>query len=311
MAYVLKSSSCKTRSAPTDRARLTPTTASSRAAGTPVPGRLTVRSSRVSTCPAGRSRVVQTLCRATAATSRSTSSRRLTAGPSVHLASEEERKKIPEISDLLVDLGLPKEKVQDLVKVGDMVTLQAPFTTVGDTVVSQCLDNRVACWLALKVLGRLVKKEMDHAAELHIVFTVQEEVGLRGAITSSYTVRPDIGIGLDTTLCVDTPGVPDDQRCTRQGHGVALTVMDSASIGDIGLLEDFERIAEQHAIKAQRSLLARGGTDTAGIQKAASGTRAFTLSVPTRYIHTVCEMIHLDDLHAARDLLTAFLADVK
>ncbi len=105
--------------------------------------------------------------------------------------------------------------------------------------------------------------------------------------------------------------MPDDQRTTQQGSGVALTVMDGASIGDVGLLEDFERLAEKHEIKAQRSLLARGGTDTAGIQKAARGTRAFTLSVPTRYIHTVCEMVHLDDLHATRDLLTEFLADVK
>ena len=232
-------------------------------------------------------------------------------GKPVHLASEEERKKIPEVTDLLVDLGLPKETVRQRVKIGDMVTLKAPFSQIGDTVVAQCLDNRVACWIALRALQQLKEKKTDHAAELHVVFTVQEEVGLRGAMTSSYTVRPDIGIGLDTTLCVDTPGVPEDQRCTQQGQGVALTVMDSASIGDVGLLEDFERLADQHGIPAQRSLLARGGTDTASIQKAGGGTRAFTLSVPTRYIHTVCEMVHVEDLHAARDLLAAFLADVK
>ena len=72
-----------------------------------------------------------------------------------------------------------------------------------------------------------------------------------------------------------------------------------------------ERIAEEKSIKVQRSILARGGTDTAGIHRAAGGTRAFTLSCPTRYIHTVVEMVHLDDLHACRDLLAAYLADVK
>ncbi|MEM6853150.1 MAG: M42 family metallopeptidase [Planctomycetota bacterium] len=232
-------------------------------------------------------------------------------GKPVHTASPEDRKKIPEISDLLVDLGLPKEQVKERVKIGDMVTLKVPFTLVGNTVVSQCLDNRVACWVAIEAVRKLAQDETPHAAEVHAVFTVQEEVGLRGAMTSAYTVRPDIGIGIDVTLCVDTPGSPEDQRCTVQGEGAALTVMDGASIGDPGILADFERLAEQHEIKAQRSILARGGTDTAGIQRAAGGTRAFTLSCPTRYIHTAVEMVHLDDLHACRDLLAAYLAYVK
>lgn len=232
-------------------------------------------------------------------------------GKPVHIATDEERKKIPEVTDLIIDLGLPKETVKERVRIGDMVTLKAPFSLVGNTVVSQCLDNRVACWVAIRAVQRIVEKKLPHACEVHCVFTVQEEVGLRGAITSAYTVRPDIGIGLDTTLCVDTPGVPDDQRCTQQGKGAALTVMDAASIGDVDLLEDFERVAQEHGIAVQRSILARGGTDTAGIQKAGGGTRAFTLSVPTRYIHTVTEMVHLDDLHACRDLLAAYLADVK
>ncbi|MEM9881334.1 MAG: M42 family metallopeptidase [Planctomycetota bacterium] len=231
-------------------------------------------------------------------------------GKPVHIATPEDRKKIPEISDLLVDLGLPKEQVKERVKIGDMVTLKVPFTLVGNTVVSQCLDNRVACWVAIEAVRKLAEADTSHDAEIHAVFTVQEEVGLRGATTSAYTVRPDIGIGIDVTLCVDTPGSPEDQRCTVQGDGAALTVMDGASISDPGILADFERLAAQHEIKAQRSILARGGTDTAGIQRAAGGTRAFTLSCPTRYIHTAVEMVHLDDLHACRDLLAAYLADV-
>lgn len=232
-------------------------------------------------------------------------------GKPVHIASDEDRKKIPEVSDLLIDLGLPKETVKQRVKIGDMVTLKAPFSLVGNTVVSQCLDNRVACWLAIRALQLISEAKTPLNCEVHAVFTVQEEVGLRGAITSAYTVRPDIGIGIDVTLCVDTPGVPEDQRCTVQGQGAALTVMDGASIADVGILEDFERLANEKGIKAQRSILARGGTDTAGIQRAGGGTRAFTLSCPTRYIHTVTEQVHLDDLHACRDLLAAYLLDVK
>ncbi len=232
-------------------------------------------------------------------------------GKPVHIASDEDRKKIPEVSDLLIDLGLPKEQVKERVKIGDMVTLKVPFNLVGNTIVSQCMDNRVACWVAIEAVRKLAAEDTAHACEVHCVFTVQEEVGLRGAITSAHTVRPDIGIGIDVTLCVDTPGVPDDQRCTVQGEGAALTVMDGASIGDVGILEDMERLAAEHSIKAQRSILARGGTDTAGIQKAGGGTRAFTLSCPTRYIHTAVEMVHLDDLHACRDLLSVYLADVR
>ncbi|MEE9403483.1 MAG: M20/M25/M40 family metallo-hydrolase [Algisphaera sp.] len=231
-------------------------------------------------------------------------------GKPVHLANAEERKKIPEITDLLIDLGLPADQVQAQVKIGDMVTFSTPFTLVGNTAVGQCMDNRVACWLVIETMRQMVASKTDHGCEIHAVFTVQEEVGLRGAMTSAYTVRPDIGIGIDTTLCVDTPGSPEDQRCTEQGGGAALTVMDSASIGDPRLLADFERVAQAKGIKTQRSILRAGGTDTAGIQRAGGGTRAFTLSCPTRYIHTVTEMVHLDDLHACRDLLMAYLADV-
>jgi endoglucanase len=224
-----------------------------------------------------------------------------------HIATEEDRKKVPEISEFVIDLGLPVEQVKQKVKIGDMVVLNAPMVRVGNTVVSQCLDNRVACWIAIRALQQL----KDHACEVHCVFTVQEEVGLRGAQTSAYAVKPDVGIALDTTLCVDTPGVPDEQRVTRQGDGAALTVMDSSFISDLELCEEFERIAQEKNIKHQRSILPRGGTDSGALQRAGLGTRVFTLSCPTRYIHTVTEMVHDDDLHACRDLLAAYLAQAQ
>jgi endoglucanase len=229
------------------------------------------------------------------------------AGKPIHVAGEEEKKKVPEVSELAIDLGLPAEQVKERVRIGDMVVMDVPFTEVGETVVAQALDNRISCWLLIRTLQQLE----HHDCEIHCVFTVQEEVGLRGAGTSAYSVRPDIGIGVDTTLCLDTPGVPEDQVVTRQGSGAALTVMDSASIGDLELVETFERLAEQHEIEHQRSILPRGGTDTAGIQRAAAGVRSFTLSCPTRYIHTVTEMIHRDDLYACRDLLHRYLEQAK
>ncbi len=227
-------------------------------------------------------------------------------GKPIHIASEEEKKKIPLVDEFLVDLGLPGDEVKSKVKIGDMVVLKAPLTRVGNTVVSQCLDNRVACWIAIEAMRKVAGG--DHACEIGCVFTVQEEVGLRGAMTAAYDYRPQIGIAIDTTLCVDTPGIPEDQRTTEQAKGAGLTFMDSSFIADLDLALEFERVAQENDIKHQRSILGRGGTDSGTIQRSRSGVRSFTLSCPTRYIHTVVEMVHQDDMAACRDLLAAYLA---
>lgn len=228
-------------------------------------------------------------------------------GKPVHIASPEDRKKIPEVKEFIVDLGLPAEEVQKKVKIGDMVVLNAPVSYIGDHMVSQAMDNRVACWIAIEA----VRKLKHHDCEVHCVFTVQEEVGLRGAIASAYTVKPHIGIGIDVTLAIDTPGTPAAEACSKLGEGAAITVADGASIGHFDLVEAFDALAKKHKIKAQRSILTAGGTDTAGLQRSTGGCQAITLSCPTRYIHTVTEMIHQGDIKACRDLLAAYLEDVK
>lgn len=227
----------------------------------------------------------------------------------VHLASDEDLKKLPDLSDLVIDTTLPAADVKARVKIGDMVTLRAPFLDLGPAVAGQAMDNRVACWSLIEAVRKLDASGAEHPCELHCVFTVQEEVGLRGALTSAYTARPDVGIAVDTTLCVDTPGGVEHTRTTAFGKGVGLTVMDSASIGDLGVLQALERIGEREAIPTQRSLLMRGGTDAGSLQRAGAGARTFTLSVPTRNIHTVIEACHKVDLEACRDLLAAFLAE--
>lgn len=228
-------------------------------------------------------------------------------GRPIHIATDEDKKKIPDVSDFIVDLGLPADEVKQKVRIGDMVVLRALAASVGRTFVSQCLDNRVACWIAIRALEQL----KNHDCEIHCVFTTQEEVGLRGAGTAAYQIRPDVGIAIDTTLCVDTPGVPAEERVTAQGAGAAITVMDSASIADLDVLETFEAIAVKRKIAHQRSILPRGGTDAGAVQRAGPGTPTMTLSCPTRYIHTVTEMVHWDDLKACRDLLTAYLEELR
>ena len=227
-------------------------------------------------------------------------------GKPVHIASNEDRKKIPEIGDFFVDLGMG-EKARDVIKVGDMVVMDEPFLEMGDKLVSKALDNRIACWLGIETMRALGDK--GRGAELHLVFTTQEEVGLRGARTSAYAIKPDIGIGIDTTLACDTPGVPDKDATTQQGKGFGLHVGDSSFIADKALVREIEALAVKHQIPHQRTMLAAGGQDGAAAQQAASGARAVGIVVGTRYIHTVTEMIDKTDLQAALDILVAYLLD--
>lgn len=227
-------------------------------------------------------------------------------GKPIHISSPEDRKKVPEVGDFVIDLGLGP-RTADHVKIGDYVVMDEPFIEIGDKVVSKALDNRVACWLGIEAMRALGKK--GRGAEIHVAFTCQEEVGLRGARTAAYKIKPDIGIGVDVTLSCDTPGVPEQSRTTRQGDGFGLHVRDSSFIADTALVAEFEALALRKKIPYQRTMLAAGGQDGAAAQQAAAGARAIGIVVGTRYIHTVTEMIHKSDLEAARDILTAYLAE--
>lgn len=224
-------------------------------------------------------------------------------GKPIHIATEEEKRKIPEMAEFFVDVGLSPEQAAARVKIGDMVVLDGPFTAVGDYVVSQCLDNRVGCWAVIRALEKLE----HHACEIHAVWTVQEEVGLRGALPAAYGVAPDVGISCDTTLCCKTPGVPDEQRITVPGGGVCLKVMDSSTIVDIRMLEEIEVVAKARGIKCQRGVLPSGGQDGAMIQRSRQGVRTAVFACPIKYIHTVTEMAHQEDLASYPALLAAYL----
>jgi endoglucanase len=232
-------------------------------------------------------------------------------GRPIHISSDDDRKKIPEVKDFLVDMGLPPEKVRKLVRIGDFVTLHEPLIEVGDKIVSKALDNRVACWLGVESVRQLDKIGAGHDCQLTVAFTVQEEVGLRGAKTASFGVDPDIGVGLDVTLACDTPGVPSDECVTCHGQGFGLHVMDSSFISDYRLINEIEDVARKHRIPHQRTILPRGGQDGAAAQMATKGCRAVGITVGTRYIHTVSEMIDRRDLSAARDVLAAWVPTIE
>ncbi|MBN1341961.1 MAG: M20/M25/M40 family metallo-hydrolase [Phycisphaerae bacterium] len=221
-----------------------------------------------------------------------------------HMLSEEDRKKIPDVSEFFVDLMLDAKKVKQQVQIGDPVTLIQETVAIGDNICGKAMDNRVASWVALNAVRKAGKKS---AYEIYYVATVQEEVGLRGAGTSAFGIQPDIGVALDVTLACDLPGVSGEDRITELGKGVAVKLMDSSVICDRKLVDEMTALANRKKIPYQLEVLPRGGTDTAAVQRSGAGVRSVALSVPCRYVHTIVETVSRKDLQAAVDLLAAWL----
>lgn len=224
-----------------------------------------------------------------------------------HLLNPDESGRPLQIEDTFVDLGMAGDKVKSLVELGDMVTMDRTAERVGDMVVSKTLDNRVSVFILIETLKRLQKKTLK--ANLLPVITSQEEVGLRGAQTAAYALKPDIGLALDITLALDIPGIPEAEQVTRLGAGTAIKINDSSLICHPKLVRHFRDVAEAKGIKHQLELLPRGGTDAGAIQRSRGGVPSFTLSIPTRYVHTVNEMAHVEDIEATIELLAAYLEE--
>jgi endoglucanase len=171
------------------------------------------------------------------------------------------------------------------------------------TISGKALDDRSGLYIAVEA----VKRAKKIACDLYVIGTTQEEVGLRGARVAGFAVHPQIAIALDVTVAVDTPGTPDEQRITELGKGVAIKLSDSSSISHPKLVQAMREIAEKEKIPYQMEILPRGGTDAGTLQQAREGAAVITLSLPSRYVHSVVETAHRKDLEAAINLLAAFL----
>jgi endoglucanase len=224
----------------------------------------------------------------------------------IHIMTPEERNKPPKLTDYFVDLGMPKKEVEKIVSVGDPITRERELIEMGKCVNVKSLDNRVSVFLLIEALRALKKSRRRPAYDFYAVFTVQEEVGLRGANASALEIQPDFGFGLDTTIAFDTPGAQPEQMCTQLGEGVGIKIMDSSVICDTRMVAFMKETAAKAKIKWQPEILAGGGTDTAGLQRMTpGGSIAGAISVPTRHIHQVIEMSHKDDIEASIKLLAA------
>lgn len=206
------------------------------------------------------------------------------------------------MSELFIDIGTSgREETEKLVRIGDVAVYNTVATQVGNRVISPYTDDRIACLVLLMAMEQLGKTDND----LYFVFSVQEELGLRGARTAAWGVDPDFGIAIDVTPADDQPGSKHlvSSVC---GRGAAVKVMDASVICHPQLVAKLMGLAEEKGIKAQRDVIRAGGTDAGAIQQTRAGVCTGGISIPCRYVHTPSEMVDLNDVKACADLATAF-----
>lgn len=207
-----------------------------------------------------------------------------------------------ELEKLYLDIGAKdKSQAEQLVRVGDPAMFQGSYQRLaGSNVMAKAFDDRVACAISAQAMQRMGTPYHD----VYFVFTVQEEVGLRGATVSAEAVRPDLGIAVDITGSFDVPG--DLHGNAVLGKGAAIKVVDGSVICDQAMTKALVDCAEKNKIAYQLDVLTNGGTDAGAINRAGSGVKAVGISVATRYGHSPNSIINLDDVEACTALLVQY-----
>ncbi|PUA33499.1 MAG: peptidase M42 [Zestosphaera tikiterensis] len=226
-----------------------------------------------------------------------------------HIAKPEEARQVPELKELFVDVGASsRDEVMKLgVRVGDVVVFDRDLVMLSrDRVSGKALDDRVGLTVMLKAFELIEPKEVD----VYAIATVQEEVGLKGAKTSAFSISPDVAIALDVTIASDVPGVSEHEWCTQLGKGPAIKIADgryaSGLIANPEVVNMLVKVAEESGIPYQMEVLAGGTTDASEIALNKEGVPAGVISIPSRYIHSPVEVVDLLDVINAVKLSKAF-----
>lgn len=216
-----------------------------------------------------------------------------------HITTEAERGKSVPLKDLFIDIGLPADKAKKCVHPGDYVVLDRPYETFGDGLISaKALDNRAGVFIQAEVFKHLKKPFYNVDA----VFTVQEEVGVRGATTAAYGLTPDVCLCLDTTGAADIPGVAPQDYIVRLGGGVGISALDARTITPQPLLDALTQSCEKNHIPYQVRVAPRGGNDAGAVHLSKTGVPSCALSLPTRNIHSNVEICAKQDVQSMLDL---------
>jgi putative aminopeptidase FrvX len=218
------------------------------------------------------------------------------------IMNDKDRQKVLDIKELIIDTGMDRETISNLVSIGDVISLAQSFDELNDNVViGRNFDDRVGVYAMLEAMKRIDECQVD----VYAVATVQEEVGLRGVPTAAYAIGPDVGIALDGSLASDVPYAKEEEKHCIMGAGTGIYVMDNLTISDRKLFQFLLQLAQKEGIKTQINL--GGGTDASIIQRHRTGARVCTIGAPTRYMHSTVQMCSVEDIESTIELLVAFL----
>ncbi|MBE6554930.1 MAG: M42 family metallopeptidase [Ruminococcaceae bacterium] len=232
----------------------------------------------------------------------------------IHLQDAEERKKLPKISDMYIDVGTSsREETEKLLSLGDFGTFDTDFFTFGkDDAYFACkaLDDRVGCAVLIELLRALESSPVPPSLDLYFAFTVREEIGISGATVTANRIAPDIAFVLETTAMADIADVPPEKRVADIGKGGVLSLLDRSTIYDRALIDRVLSVAEREKIPVQVKRYVSGGNDAGNIQRTGSGVRCLALSAPTRYLHAPISVGACADVTAMIALLGAVLGEL-
>lgn len=216
------------------------------------------------------------------------------AAKATHLLKGDEKDRQPKIADLCIDIGAADEKeAKEHIMQGDCCYFADTYEEFGDGFIKgKALDDRAGCAIMLNMLSKPQKYDMICA------FTVQEEVGTRGAACAAYNIKPDMAVVLETTTACDIADVEGEKAVCRLGEGAVASFMDRSTIYDRELYKLSFETAKELGVKCQTKSLVAGGNDSGAIHKAVGGVRTAALSVPTRYLHSPACVMKKEDVEA-------------
>ena len=217
----------------------------------------------------------------------------------VHLTDSDKRRDIPEKDSLYIDIGASsKEDALKYVRPGDSVCFDSDYVEFGNNSVKcKALDDRVGCAILLE----MIKSELEY--DMYFSFSVQEEVGIRGAMASSFEIAPDYAICVETTTASDIPDVEAEKRVCLLGEGGVVSFMDRSTVYNKDLFDRAFQIAEDNSIKIQTKTVVAGGNNAGSIHKSRGGVKVLTVSVPCRYLHSPSCVISWNDVEESRKII--------
>ncbi len=219
----------------------------------------------------------------------------------VHLVEKDAEADIPKQDDLYIDIGAKsREEAAEYVRIGDAAWFAGDFVEFGDGFVkAKALDDRAGC----AILIEMIRSELEYDAWFS--FSVQEEIGTRGAQTAAFTVAPDYAIVVETTTAADISGVKDEKRVCICGEGGTVSFMDRSTLYNRELFDKAFEVAARDGIKCQPKTMVAGGNDAGAIHKSRGGVKVLTVSVPCRYLHSPCCVIKHSDVDESLKLIKA------